>query len=103
MAGGYEGTVQQFTDANAKVVGVKEQIEGDLKSLYGQLTELESAWRGTAKSAFDQLMVRFTEDEKKLNQALQGIAEQLRAAGSQYEESESSQQDSFSNISNTLG
>jgi ESAT-6 family protein len=103
MAGGYEGTVQQFTDANAKVVGVKEQIEGDLKSLYGQLTELESAWRGTAKSAFDQLMVRFTEDEKKLNQALAGIAEQLRAAGSQYEESEQSQQDSFSNISNTLG
>jgi WXG100 family type VII secretion target len=103
MAGGYEGTVQQFTDAHQKVVGVKEQIEGDLKSLYGQLTELESAWRGNAKTAFDQLMVRFGDDEKKLNQALQGIAEQLQAAGSQYHESEESQQDAFSNITNTLG
>lgn len=103
MAQGYTGTVADFTTAHQRVVSVKEQIEGDLKGLYGQLTSLESAWKGLAKSAFDQLMVRFTEDEKKLNTALEGIADQLKAAGSQYEESEQSQQDSFSNITQALG
>jgi len=103
MAGGYTGTVQDFTDANKKVVSVKEQVEQDLKTLYNQLTSLEHAWKGMAKTAFDQLMLRFSEDEQKLNQALAGIAEQLQAAGSQYHESETSQQDSFSHITNALG
>ena len=103
MAGGYEGTVQQFTDANQKVVGVKEDIEQSLKNLYMQLEELHGAWKGAAKTAFDALMARFRDDEMKLNQALEGIAEQLKAAGSQYEESEQSQHDAFSNIQGTLG
>ena len=85
MAMGYEGTVADFTQAHQRVVSVKEQIEGDLKALYSQLTSLEAAWRGTAKQAFDQLMLRFNDDEKKLNTALQGIAQQLQEAGSQYD------------------
>ena len=103
MAGGYEGTVQDFTDANRKVVSVKEGLEADLKNLYNQLTSLEGAWRGAAFTAFQQLMARFADDEKKLNQALEGIAEQLQAAGSQYHQSEEQQQDSFSSITGRLG
>lgn len=103
MAEGYTGTVTDFTNAENRVMNVKQQIEGDLKSLYGQLTELESAWAGMAKTSFDQLMMRFQDDTTKLNQALQGIAEQLKAAGSQYQQQEETQQSSFSGITQTLG
>lgn len=103
MASGYEGTVADFTNAHNRVDTVNQQIEGDLKSLYGQLTELESAWRGMAKTSFDQLMVRFQDDAKKLNQALEGISQQLMSAGSTYQQQEDEQQSSFTNITGTLG
>lgn len=100
---GYEGTVDQFTTAHKDVVSTKEGVEGTLKTLFNQLGELESAWRGTAKTSFDALMARFNDDAIKLNRALEGIGEQLLAAGSSYRESEESQQDSFSKITGALG
>jgi uncharacterized protein YukE len=48
------------------------------------------------------MMRRFDEDSKNLNQALEGIAEQLKAAGSTYQESEQSQMDVFGNLASQL-
>lgn len=99
---GYVGTVQDFTIAHQQVVDAKEQVEGELKQLWNAISQLQSLWTGSAATAFLTLMNKFDEQAKKLNTALEGIAEQLLAAGSTYEESEVSQQDAFGGLAAQL-
>jgi WXG100 family type VII secretion target len=102
MAAGYEGTPQQFTDAHVKVVTVKEDVEGELKNLWGAISALQSQWSGPAQKEFLKLMGRFDTDAKNLNTALEGIAEQLAANGSRYAESEAAQSDVFGGLASAL-
>jgi WXG100 family type VII secretion target len=100
--GGYTGTPEQFTAAHQNVVKVKEDVEGELSNLWNAITELQGLWQGPAQTAFSNMMRRFDDDSKRLNTALEGIAEQLKAAGSTYEESEQSQMDVFGSLSSQL-
>jgi WXG100 family type VII secretion target len=102
MAEGYGGTPAEFTEAHKKVVIVKEDVEGELKNLWGAISALQGQWAGPAQKAFQNLMTRFDTDAKNLNTALEGIAEQLAANGSRYSESEASQQDVFGGLSAQL-
>jgi WXG100 family type VII secretion target len=102
MPDGYNGTPAEFTAAHQNVVKVKEDVEGELKNLWNTISELQGLWAGPAQKAFQNMMVRFDEDAKKLNTALEGIGEQLKAAGSTYEESEASQSDVFGNLAAQL-
>lgn len=99
---GYVGTVQDFTIAHQQVVSAKEDVEGELKQLWNAIAQLQSLWTGSAATAFTTLMNNFDTQAKKLNTALEGIAEQLLAAGSTYQESEQSQQDVFGGIAAQL-
>jgi WXG100 family type VII secretion target len=99
---GYTGSVEDFTQANIDVVNSKEAVEGELQVLWNAMANLESMWKGPAHDAFMAMMRRFDEDSKNLNQALEGIAEQLKAAGSTYQESEQSQMDVFGNLASQL-
>jgi WXG100 family type VII secretion target len=102
MPSGYEGTVEDFTNAHRDVVNVKENVEGILKAVWDTVAGLEGAWKGAAANAFNQMMQRFDKNAKDLNAALEAIAEQLGQAGSTYEEQESSKQDVFGNLSAQL-
>jgi len=100
--GGYTGTPEEFTTAHQNVVNIKEQVEGELTNLWNSISQLQSLWTGPAQTAFLKMMHRFDEDAKKLNTALEGIGEQLKAAGSRYTESEAQQQDVFGSLSAQL-
>ncbi|HYQ61622.1 WXG100 family type VII secretion target [Actinophytocola sp.] len=102
MPDGYAGTPQEFTAAHQNVVKVKEDVEGELSNLWNAISQLQGLWAGPAQKAFTTMMHRFDDDAKRLNTALEGIAEQLKAAGSTYEESEQSQMDVFGNLSSQL-
>lgn len=102
MPDGYEGTPAEFTAAHQNVVNVKEAVEGELKTLWNAITQLQSLWTGPAQAAFMKMMQRFDEDSKNLNAALEGIATQLQAAGSTYQESEQSQMDVFGGLAAQL-
>jgi WXG100 family type VII secretion target len=99
---GYAGTPQDFTQAHTNVVKVKEDVEGELKNLWSAISQLQGLWAGPAQKAFHTMMERFDADAKRLNTALEGIGEQLKAAGSTYTESEQQQQDVFGNLSSQL-
>ncbi|MCA1655668.1 MAG: WXG100 family type VII secretion target [Pseudonocardiaceae bacterium] len=102
MPDGYTGTPADFTQANIDVVNTKEAVEGELKTLWNAIAQLQSLWEGPAQVAFTQMMHRFEGNAKSLNEALEGIAAQLKAAGSTYQASEQSQQDVFGNLSAQL-
>lgn len=102
MPDGYTGTPEEFTTAHQNVVNTKEAVEGELTNLWNAISQLQSLWTGPAQTAFLKMMHRFDEDAKKLNTALEGIGEQLKAAGSRYTESEAQQQDVFGSLSAQL-
>lgn len=102
MPDGYTGTPQEFTNAHKNVVNVKEQVEGELSTLWNAISQLQSLWTGPAQAAFTKMMGRFDTDAKNLNTALEGIAEQLAANGSTYQESEAQQMDVFGGLAAQL-
>jgi WXG100 family type VII secretion target len=102
MPDGYTGEVAEFTNAHQKVVSVKEDVEATLKATWDVVMGLQGQWTGAAATAFTTMMGRFDGDAKKLNAALEAIAEQLAAAGSTYQEQEDSKQDVFGNLSAQL-
>lgn len=102
MPDGYAGEISQFTDAEQKVISVRDDVDATLKQTWDVVAGLAGAWQGSAATAFNNMMERFRVDSEKLNQALEAIAEQLRAAGSEYAQQESSKQDAFGNLSAQL-
>ncbi|MFG1639656.1 WXG100 family type VII secretion target [Amycolatopsis sp. NPDC049252] len=94
MAGsGFTGTVAQFTDAEGRVTEVRAGMDANLSTLRDRIEATRAGWQGDAQKAFDNVMARFDDDARQMNQALQKIAELLREAGSKYEKSEQQQQE----------
>jgi len=102
MPDGYTGTVEDFTNAQRDVVGVKEDVEATLKQVWDQVVSLQGQWKGAAATAFANMMERFDRNAKDLNVALEAIAEQLGAAGGTYQEQEDSKLDTFGGLSAQL-
>jgi|SRR3954449_7368272 WXG100 family type VII secretion target len=94
MAGsGFTGTVQQFTEAEGRVTEVRAGMDANLSTLRDRIEATRAGWKGQAQKAFDNVMARFDDDARQMNQALQKIADLLREAGSKYEKSEQQQQE----------
>lgn len=103
MAGGYAGEVTQFTETHKKVADNKQTIDTELSGLRDNMEATSSGWQGAAAQGFRTLMERYDEDCRKLSEALQGIADLLQQAGSQYQAQEDEHAESMSGIMNTLG
>jgi WXG100 family type VII secretion target len=98
MAGSYTADAAVMQKAAQQVQQVSEEIQGELRSLLSNLEPVASTWKGSAASAFQQLMSRWQEDAGKLTQALQGIAEMLDSTTKQYTQAEESNASSISKI-----
>jgi WXG100 family type VII secretion target len=90
---GFQGTPQQFTEAEGRVTEVRAGMDSNLATLRDRIEATRSGWQGQAQKAFDNVMMRFDDDARQMNQALQNIANLLREAGSKYERSEQQQQE----------
>lgn len=106
MAGGFEGDVVQFTEAEKRVTEVRVLMDQNLGTLRGNIEATQAGWTGEAALAFNNVMRRFDEAGKGLNQALQNIAELLETAGSRYNATEQQQQELIKSVNagfNVLG
>ncbi|MEA5362080.1 WXG100 family type VII secretion target [Amycolatopsis sp., V23-08] len=90
---GFQGTPEQFTDAEARVTEVRTGMDQNLATLRDRIEATRAGWQGQAQKAFDHVMLRFDDDARQMNQALQRIADLLREAGSKYARSEQQQQE----------
>lgn len=102
MAGGFEGEIEQFSQAHASVEEAKGTLDTLLNNLRSTIEETRAGWQGEAHKAFDTLMARFDENALKLNQSLQGIGEQLQQAGSTYQAQEEEVSQQVGQIGKTL-
>ena len=76
----------------------KEAIDGHLQRLRGDLEAVRSSWQGAASVQFSSLMAQWQENAAKVNQALQDLADNLRATDSSMEANESETENSFAQL-----
>lgn len=70
------------------VVDIAQQVQQEMNGLQMRLGSLDAAWQGSAKMAFDQLMVRWQDAGRHLNESLNSIAETIRANSVAYQASQ---------------
>ena len=90
-----EGALKQGFSA---VESTKADIGSHLKRLEGDLSTIGSSWQGAASVQFTSLMTQWQENAAKVNQALQDLADNLRATDSSMEANESETENSFSQL-----
>jgi 6 kDa early secretory antigenic target len=97
MAGGLVVTAEQLEALSGTMAKAAGEIAGAHQALKNQLQPLfGSDWKGMASGRFTQLYEQFDQSATKLNEALQGIAQLLGAAGRSYAQAESQIAQSFS-------
>jgi len=88
MADAYSTEFAVMQKAAQSVQQTVEEIGAEMRSLESALAPVASAWKGSAASAFQQLMERFQADGVKLTQALQAIGEALGSNTTNYSQVE---------------
>ena len=73
-------------------------LQGHFRRLEGDLSTIGSSWQGAASVQFSSLMAQWQENAAKVNQALQDLADNLRATDSSMEANESETENSFSQL-----
>lgn len=85
MAGGFTGDPAQFADAHTKVTETKLSMDQNLMQLANNIEATQAGWSGPAAKVFQEVMDAFGQKSKKLNDALEHIAEMLKSSGVQYD------------------
>ncbi|GAB2759127.1 WXG100 family type VII secretion target [Amycolatopsis magusensis] len=86
MAGnGYTGDPILFAEAHKNVSQTKADMDSNLATLKSNIEETRAGWQGEAATVFNQVMEAFDEKSRKINEALQNIADMLQQSGVKYD------------------
>jgi WXG100 family type VII secretion target len=88
-----------MVDVANRLETINGDLQGQLRSLQGRLEPLVADWKGQGSNAFQGTMVRWQTDAKRINDALLGIAERVRAGAGRYGANE----DDAARMLNVLG
>lgn len=83
-SGAFNTEAATMAQAATRVEDVKNQIDGELRTLFGAVEGVRSHWKGAAATSFQGLMERWRADSSKLSQALQNISQQINESGKSY-------------------
>jgi len=88
---GFHTETARMQAAATHVEDVTDNIKKLLNSLGAEVAAAPTHFKGAAAVAFQQLMARYDTDAGQLNQALHGIAAQLRSADHTYTAADAAQ------------
>lgn len=94
MAGVVTDVGQMEVAAN-HVQTVNSQLQGTINSLKGRCEESSSAWQGGAQTAFMNLMARYGDASRRMQESLDEIAVKIRENGKGYDAAEQANQDAI--------
>lgn len=103
MAGEVTKQDQALTRGAQMVASARGDLDSQLGSLRGKLSGIGAQWRGAGSSAFQQVMVRWDEDARKIIQALDEFESNLRASEQTYNANDEAQSSTFGKLSSRLG
>ncbi|WIM68138.1 WXG100 family type VII secretion target [Corynebacterium breve] len=82
---------------------VHDAVQSELRRLQEAIMETQSFWKGEAKSTFDDLMVRYDDEEAKLLKALTDIGNNIDSNAGDFEGVEAINADAFKAINPAEG
>ena len=101
------GTSSVDRAAMAQAAQDLEASAGVIKGLQGQLeghkAEVRASWQGSASNAFEGVFNRFSEDFRKVLQALEGMHESLSQTKITYEAKEQAAHETVNRVQQMLG
>lgn len=103
MSGAYGLSFEEMDAAGKHVLDVNSQVQGQLSQLKSNLVPLQSAWKGSASTAFQNLMIRWDDAATRLNTALDSIGTSIQGSSATYATQEEEHSQTMSQITNSLG
>ncbi|MGH3439355.1 MAG: WXG100 family type VII secretion target [Sciscionella sp.] len=95
-----EGSLQRGAQM---VSAARSDLDQQLASMRGKLSGIGAQWRGAGSSAFQQVMVRWDEDARKIISALNEFEQNLQTSERTYDAGDQAQQASFNKLGGRLG
>lgn len=81
---GMRTDVAVMEEAARRVESVDAEVQAELSALRTRVGAMDGAWLGASKVAFDELMVRWNDDARRLHESLRAIGDNIRANGAAY-------------------
>lgn len=100
--GDFQTGAPELQTAAGQMMDTNELLNDAGRMLAQACDQVEGAWKGVARQAFDNLMGQYSVDFQNMNTALMTIAEQVGASATEYAASEETNQADISAIMNTL-
>ena len=91
----FKTDIQTMNNAASNVDRVNEDVQGELRRLQGVVDDVAASWKGDAQHSFAGLMQRWNDDARQLREALNSIAENLRANAAGSDETETENASAF--------
>lgn len=88
MSNVFRVDTERIQSASADIFRISTEIEGQVKTMMGQLTALQGAWHGSAATSFAQVSDDWRRTQDQVRDSLQRISHALGQAGQQYAEAE---------------
>ena len=101
-SGAFNTETEQMTKAATQVRDVNSTITSELSSLESAVEGVQAYWTGEGATSFQQLMTKWNEDSKKLNSALETIAEQIQTSSGTYSQQDQQSEQALSKIVSSL-
>jgi WXG100 family type VII secretion target len=102
MADGFQAGAPELRSAAGELMNSNADLMNELKLLANSVDAVSGQWVGAAKTAFDNLQIRFQEDAKTLNEKLVAMADQVTGSADAYVQQEEQASSSLSAITSTL-
>lgn len=99
---GYGYSADVMAQSAQKIDDAHALIRGHLTSLTGAVDSMMAGWRSQSASAFTAVHLEWDQQTRKLNDALNNMANALRTTGTQYAAQEESGAQTFGGIVNNL-
>ncbi len=98
-----EATPAELDALAKRIMEVNETTQGHLRQVRGAAETVASSWKGNAATAFQNLINRFDDDGRKVQEALRAIAEQIASSSEVYARQEEENKSAVSDVMNRLG
>ncbi len=100
---GFGTTTQELDTLAKRIIEADEAAQAKIRQVRDAAETVSSAWKGSASTAFQNLIARFDDDARKVQEALRAIAEQISDTSKVYAQNEQAQQEEMSNVTARLG
>jgi WXG100 family type VII secretion target len=96
-----EAQSQRMAKAATDFDNTNQAIQSMMTKLMGELSELQSSWKGLGAGQFEKVKEQYFADLKALNKALADTAEAIRTSGASYDTTDTDAADAVAKTGNS--